>query len=151
LHRSSGFPPHTSLRITICHKGHTTLPAFRQLECATKEEGENGMQKIPGPGVANEDLIKKLAEAEAPCISIVLPVTAEADLRPQIRNAVREIRRSFENDGSDFAGFDLNALLAPIVEAGNEGVPPSQREAGTWVGLRSPAILETFVTPALFQ
>lgn len=94
----------------------------------------------------NLELLKKLAETEDPCVTLMLPVSALADLRPQIKNAVREVKKALESSGSD-----TNALLGPIEAFGSEGVPPSQRHAGTWVFLRSPSLFESFFSPGLLH
>jgi hypothetical protein len=92
----------------------------------------------------NLELLKKLAEAEDPCVTLMLPVSALVDLRPQIKNAVRDVKKALEGTGTD-----TNALLGPIEVFGSEGVPPSQRQAGTWVFLRSPSLFEAFFSPVL--
>ncbi len=102
------------------------------------------MERIDGSNTLNADLLRKLTEAKGPCVTILLPATAESDLRVQLKDAVRTVH---ENLHKTRAGESHQELLAPLAEE-MEPVPVSQRSNGSLVVLRSPELFVRFFTPA---
>ena len=97
------------------------------------------MERIDGSNTLNADLLRKLTEAKGPCITIVLPATAETDLRAALKDAVRRLEPALP-------AADRKELLVPVV-AETEPVGVTQRASGSLVILRSPDLFVRFFTP----
>jgi hypothetical protein len=97
------------------------------------------MEQANGSNTLTDELLKKLTQAEGPCITIVLRADARNDLRTQLRHAVQQVE-------GKLGGAGRKALLAPLL-AETEPVPVAQRPIGSMVILRSPDVFMRFFTP----
>jgi hypothetical protein len=97
------------------------------------------MEQIHGSNALTEDLLKKLAAACGPCITIVLPTNPQSDLRTQLKDAVRQVADTLKGNGHE-------ELLAPLMDE-PDPVPVTQRPTGSLIIVRSPEIFVRFFTP----
>jgi hypothetical protein len=97
------------------------------------------MEQVNGSNTLTDDLLRKLAQAEGPCITIVLRADAQSDLRTQFKHAVQKVESKLDARGR-------KALLAPLLVE-TEPVPVAQRSIGSMVVLRNAEIFVRFFTP----
>ncbi len=95
------------------------------------------MQRTNGANQVTDDLLRRLAEAKGPCLTIILPTGVQTDVRIQMKDVIRDLERALE--GMD---VDRESLLAPIQAVGDQ----PGKEPGALVILRSPELFETFTT-----
>ncbi len=91
------------------------------------------MPQIQEPAVVTANLLRKLAEAKGPCITLLVPGGA-GNFRAQLQNAIKDIHRQLvSHDVKDAESWTENF-----------GVMPEPSSGETQVILKSPEIFESF-------
>ena len=88
------------------------------------------------------EMLRGLASAAPPCISIVLVETEARDARIAFKDALAQVRIKVAADGSK---HDIASLLDPLKLAAADAID-SSKEPATFIFLRSPDVCESFRT-----